>query len=59
MILIPLNGSIKDSFTVLFKSFGLIWFFFNVFERILLYTKAALFDQQYSKNSNILKYCYN
>ncbi len=42
------------------KVLGWYDFFCNVFERILLYSQRLhLFDQQYSKNSNILKYCYN
>ncbi len=37
---------------------SLNWFY-NVFEESLLFTKAALFEQKYSKNSNIVKYYYN
>ncbi len=31
----------------------------NVFEKSLFLTKAALFDQKYSKISNVVKYYYN
>ncbi len=45
-------------YTVPFKSFVSVRFL-QVFERSLLWPRLHLFDQKYSKNSNIVKYDYH
>ncbi len=52
-------SSLKTKCALLFKSLRLVVFFYVFEKKSLILTKAALFDQKYSKNCNTVKYYYN